>query len=87
MHAPHALADKRAANNKMERELGWLADPLFFGDYPASNKLALGSDLPSFTPEQMAALKGSVDAIGVNVYTARSGASMCSMSSCMPVCS
>lgn len=67
----NTFADKRAANNKMERELGWLTDPLFFGDYPASNKLALGSDLPSFTPEQQAALKGSVDAIGVNVYTAR----------------
>lgn len=63
--------DKRAARNKMEREFGWLLDPLTRGDYPESLKQSIGSDLPAFTEEEKASLKGSIDFIGVNVYTAR----------------
>jgi beta-glucosidase/6-phospho-beta-glucosidase/beta-galactosidase len=69
LHDP--ITDQRAANNKLEREFGWVADPLFFGDYPQTLKDALKKDLPVFTPKQRASLKGSVDFIGVNVYTAR----------------
>lgn len=65
------FADKRAARNKMEREFGWLLDPLTKGDYPESLKQSIGSDLPAFSDQEKADLKGSIDFIGVNVYTAR----------------
>jgi beta-glucosidase/6-phospho-beta-glucosidase/beta-galactosidase len=71
-HAPSGhLADLRAQNNKLVREFAWLADPLFFGDYPQLLKDAIQGDLPTFTTQQKASLKGSVDFLGVNVYTAR----------------
>lgn len=64
-------ADKRAARNKMAREFGWLLDPLTKGDYPEILKQSIGEDLPAFTEQEKADLKGSIDFIGVNVYTAR----------------
>eukprot|EP00775_Hariotina_reticulata_P004624 gene4624-4878_t len=67
----NSAGDIRAQNNKLVREFAWLADPLFFGDYPQLLKDAIQGDLPTFTTEQKAGLKGSVDFIGVNVYTAR----------------
>lgn len=57
----------------MEREFGWLLDPLTKGDYPQILKTAIGKDLPTFTDAEKADLKGSIDFIGVNVYTARWG--------------
>jgi beta-glucosidase/6-phospho-beta-glucosidase/beta-galactosidase len=41
------------------------------GDYPQSLKLSIKEDLPEFTPAEQEALRGSIDFIGVNVYTAR----------------
>lgn len=64
-------ADKRAAQNKLDREFGWLLDPLTKGDYPDTLKQAIGGDLPQFTAEEKQDLRGSIDFIGVNVYTAR----------------
>jgi beta-glucosidase len=69
--AIHNCADKQAAQNKLDREFGWIADPLFTGRYPASMRAALGDELPRFTDEQKALLKGSIDFIGINIYTAR----------------
>ena len=48
----------------LDLNLGIWADPIYFGDYPASVKAALGSLLPSFTPEQSAQLKGSATYFG-----------------------
>ena len=45
-----------------------MADPAYFGDYPASMKEAMGAALPKFTPEESAMLKGSMDFFGVNFY-------------------
>ncbi|XP_034242079.1 myrosinase 1-like [Thrips palmi] len=59
---------------------GWFADPLYFGDYPAEMKDIIGnlsaaegrqsSRLPSFTEEEKTLLKGAMDFLGVNLYTA-----------------
>eukprot|EP00965_Chrysotila_dentata_P184908 6104513-Pleurochrysis_carterae.AAC.1 len=35
----------------------WLADPLYFGDYPPSMRETLGARLPAFTPEQSRLLR------------------------------
>jgi len=60
-----------AAERAMDEQLGWFADPLYFGDYPASMKTRLGEDLPNFTPEESALLKGSTDYFALNHYASQ----------------
>lgn len=61
--------DIAAAQESLEFFYGWFTDPVVFGDYPAIMRERLGDRLPSFTPEQKALLKGSVDFLGLNHYT------------------
>ena len=60
--------DVAAAERAMDEELGWFADPLYFGDYPVSMKQRYGADLPAFTEAQKASLKGSTDFFALNHY-------------------
>ncbi len=62
-------ADKDAAQRSMDFMLGWFADPIYLGDYPASMKQRLGNLLPRFTPAQKQLLKDSYDFFGLNHYT------------------
>lgn len=62
-------ADVAAATRAMEEEMGWFADPLYFGDYPASMRERYGEALPRFTEAQSASLRGSTDYFGLNHYT------------------
>lgn len=64
-----AARDKQAAQRHLEFQSAWYADPIYFGDYPASMKSRVGARLPAFTPEQSARLKGSHDFLGLNHYT------------------
>lgn len=61
--------DIAAAKLAMEEELGWFADPLYFGDYPASMRDRYGAALPRFTTAQAAFVQGSTDYFGLNHYT------------------
>ncbi|KAI8474346.1 MAG: glycoside hydrolase superfamily [Monoraphidium minutum] len=65
---PNSQADKDASQAWMEFQYGWMADPVYFGSYPAVMKKVLGQDLPRFTPEESALLKGSMDYFPVNFY-------------------
>ncbi|ORX86728.1 putative cellulase [Anaeromyces robustus] len=59
------------ANLAAEFRIGWYSDPPVTGDYPQSVKERMGKDLPEFTEEQKAMLKGSSsDFLGWNTYTA-----------------
>lgn len=58
-----------AAKREMDFWLGWYADPIWKGDYPAVMKETLKERLPSFTEEEKAMLKGSSDFFGVNHYS------------------
>lgn len=60
--------DVAAASRAMDEELGWFADPLYFGDYPESMKARYGVDLPAFTEAQKRSLKGSTDFFALNHY-------------------
>lgn len=62
--------DVEAAQRKLEFSIAWFADPIYHGHYPASMKAQLGDRLPSFTPEELALVKGSNDFYGMNTYTA-----------------
>ena len=55
----------------MDAKLGWFADPIYKGHYPASLKQTLGDRLPEFTEEEWALVKGSSDFFGFNTYTTR----------------
>lgn len=46
------------------------SDPVYFGDYPQAIRDAV-PNLPKFTPEQQAALKGSVDFFLINHYSTK----------------
>lgn len=63
--------DVAAAQRSRDFQLGWFADPIYLGDYPASMRSALGERLPSFTEGERALLRGSSDFFGVNQYFAK----------------
>lgn len=64
---PGNVSDQQAVQLKLDAKLGWFADPLFLGTYPAS----LQGLVPSMTAQQAAAIKGSADFLGINHYTTR----------------
>lgn len=55
----------------LEYMVGWFADPVFTGDYGATVKRIAGANLPAFTEEEKAMIKGSVDFMGLNYYSSR----------------
>ncbi|KAL0039349.1 hypothetical protein WJX79_004246 [Trebouxia sp. C0005] len=66
----NSAADKAAAQRCQEFMCARFADPVYFGDYPQSIKDSIAA-LPVFTPEQKAALKGSVDFFLINHYSTK----------------
>ncbi|XP_020089298.1 beta-glucosidase 31-like [Ananas comosus] len=60
--------DKAAAKRMVDFHIGWLMDPLVYGDYPAVMRENVGSRLPSFSKEESKRLRGSFDFIGFNHY-------------------
>jgi beta-glucosidase/6-phospho-beta-glucosidase/beta-galactosidase len=52
----------------MQFQLGWMADPLYFGDYPAVMR-ASQPQLPKFKDAEKKLLAGSVDFFALNFYT------------------
>ncbi|KAJ0095382.1 hypothetical protein Patl1_17267 [Pistacia atlantica] len=47
-----------------------IVHPVTFGDYPKTMRDLVGNRLPNFTAEQSVLVKGSLDFLGVNYYTA-----------------
>jgi len=70
VHAYNAssVAEVAAAQRANDFQLGWFADPVFFGDYPRAMREALGDRLPEFTAREKDLLRGSSDFFGVNNY-------------------
>jgi len=62
-------ADKAAAQRALDWQLGWFADPIYYGDYPESMRKALGDRLPDFSEEEREMIKGSNDFFGLNHYS------------------
>lgn len=61
--------DRNAAERALEFFLGWFADPIYKGDYPASMRERVGERLPRFEPGDVALIRGSSDFFGLNHYT------------------
>ncbi|KAL3611004.1 hypothetical protein D5086_002024, partial [Populus alba] len=66
----NTTADRIAVSRALDFMFGWFARPITFGDYPDSMRSLVGNRLPKFTKEQSAMLKGSLDFLGLNYYTA-----------------
>ncbi|EGP87922.1 unnamed protein product [Zymoseptoria tritici ST99CH_3D1] len=67
---PADSKDVEACQRKLEFSIGWFADPIYHGDYPASMRNQLGARLPAFTPAERDLIQGSNDIYGMNHYTA-----------------
>ncbi|GMY22309.1 beta-glucosidase 17-like isoform X8 [Fagus crenata] len=65
------VASKKAAFRALDFLFGWFVDPVIFGDYPETMRALVGTRLPIFTESQSKMLKGSLDFLGVNYYSAR----------------
>eukprot|EP00850_Spirogloea_muscicola_P007999 SM000041S15558 [mRNA] locus=s41:760327:766937:- [translate_table: standard] len=68
--ATNSSADIEAAERALEFSFAWFADPFFTGDYPAVMRQQVQERLPYFSSDQVAAIKGSIDFLGLNLYTA-----------------
>ncbi|CAL9178493.1 beta-glucosidase 22-like [Musa acuminata AAA Group] len=64
-----SAADIEATQRTLDFNVGWILNPLVFGDYPEVMKKIVGSRLPSFTKYESKQLKDSFDYIGLNYYT------------------
>ncbi|XP_022854687.1 beta-glucosidase 11-like [Olea europaea var. sylvestris] len=65
----NSTEDVIATQRAKDFYVGWLVDPVIFGDYPDIVKKNVGKRLPAFTEYESKQIKGSVDFIGVNHYT------------------
>ncbi|KAK1550738.1 hypothetical protein Q3G72_023924 [Acer saccharum] len=61
-------SDREAVRRIMAFKVGWMLDPLVYGDYPQEMRQYLGNNLPSFTEDETKSIKGSIDFIGINHY-------------------
>lgn len=61
--------DRQAAQRAVEFFLGWFADPVYTGDYPAVMRERLGDRLPRFTTRESELLQDSADFFGLNHYS------------------
>ncbi|CAM9954347.1 unnamed protein product [Sphacelaria rigidula] len=64
-----AQRNAEAAERCVLWNLGWFADPVYFGNYPDVMQQRCGDRLPTFTEEEKVLLKGSSDFFGFNHYS------------------
>ncbi|KAL9267487.1 Beta-glucosidase 42-like protein [Drosera capensis] len=67
----HKTEDIKAAARRLDFQIGWFLDPIYFGDYPKEMRERLGDILPVFSEEDKSLLRNSLDFIGLNHYTSR----------------
>ncbi|XP_052178440.1 beta-glucosidase 12-like [Diospyros lotus] len=65
-----ARLDRHAAQRALDFMFGWFMEPITRGDYPHSIRSLVGKRLPKFTKQQKEMVKGSMDFLGLNYYTA-----------------
>ncbi|KAG2593548.1 hypothetical protein PVAP13_5NG012329 [Panicum virgatum] len=60
-----------AAQRRIDFQLGWYLDPIYFGDYPESMRERVGNDLPTFSEKDKEFIRNKIDFVGLNHYTSR----------------
>ncbi|PIN18004.1 Beta-glucosidase, lactase phlorizinhydrolase [Handroanthus impetiginosus] len=66
----NSTEDVMATQRAREFYIGWILNPLIFGDYPDIMKNRAQRRLPAFTKKESEQIKGSLDFIGLNHYFA-----------------
>ncbi|CAI9105437.1 OLC1v1004362C1 [Oldenlandia corymbosa var. corymbosa] len=64
-----STADVIAAQRALDYYIGWVVNPLIYGDYPDVMKKNSGTRLPAFSAAESKLVKGSFDFFGLNHYT------------------
>ncbi|KAG8375752.1 hypothetical protein BUALT_Bualt10G0133000 [Buddleja alternifolia] len=67
---PHNDEDVKAAKRAIDFMFGWFLEPIMKGRYPQSMIEYAGKHLAEITPEEFEMIKGSIDFLGLNYYTA-----------------
>ncbi|KAK4857306.1 hypothetical protein QYF36_026730 [Acer negundo] len=62
--------DRAAAKRGLDFEIGWFLKPLVSGHYPKIMRMIAKDRLPKFTAKEKKLVKGSIDFMGLNYYTA-----------------
>ncbi|KAM0829773.1 hypothetical protein ACQ4PT_066663 [Festuca glaucescens] len=65
------MEDQAAAARRIDFQLGWYLDPIYFGDYPESMRQRVGDHLPRFSEKDRELIRNKIDFIGLNHYTSR----------------
>eukprot|EP00262_Sarcandra_glabra_P002705 TRINITY_DN1310_c0_g3_i2.p1 TRINITY_DN1310_c0_g3~~TRINITY_DN1310_c0_g3_i2.p1 ORF type:complete len:433 (-),score=59.38 TRINITY_DN1310_c0_g3_i2:272-1570(-) len=63
-------ADQQAAQRARDFHIGWFLHPIVYGEYPRTMMEIVGERLPKFTSAEVKMVKGSIDFVGINQYTA-----------------
>ncbi|XP_072958757.1 probable inactive beta-glucosidase 14 isoform X2 [Typha angustifolia] len=63
--------DQLAVQRALSFDIGWIMDPIMFGDYPLEMRKVLASRLPTFSSEEKKLLENKLDFIGINHYTSK----------------
>ncbi|XP_031500448.2 beta-glucosidase 44-like, partial [Nymphaea colorata] len=63
-------ADAYAAQRARDFHIGWFLHPIVYGEYPRTMQDIVAERLPKFTSREIKMVKGSIDFLGVNQYTA-----------------
>ncbi|KAL0311822.1 UNVERIFIED_CONTAM: Raucaffricine-O-beta-D-glucosidase [Sesamum radiatum] len=70
-HRKDDADDKEAAKRAMDFTLGWFLEPVLTGQYPKTMRDYVPSgNLAAFSDDEAKMLKGSIDFLGLNYYTA-----------------
>ncbi|KAK6162029.1 hypothetical protein DH2020_001870 [Rehmannia glutinosa] len=62
--------DRKAAKRALDFMLGWFLEPVLRGRYPQNMMDYAGHHIKPFSPEESNLLRGSLDFLGLNYYTA-----------------
>ncbi|XP_077243951.1 beta-glucosidase 44-like isoform X1 [Tasmannia lanceolata] len=62
--------DEAAAQRARDFHVGWFIHPIVYGEYPKTMQEIVRERLPKFSPEEVKMVKGSIDYVGINQYTA-----------------
>ncbi|KAK9106704.1 hypothetical protein Syun_022715 [Stephania yunnanensis] len=65
-----SVKDQAAAQRARDFHIGWFLHPIVYGEYPSTMQQIVGKRLPKFTEAEVKMVKGSIDFLGVNQYTA-----------------
>ncbi|XP_006644213.1 beta-glucosidase 1 [Oryza brachyantha] len=66
----NSTADQDAAQRSRDFHVGWFLHPIIYGEYPKSLQVIVKERLPRFTADEIQMVKGSIDYVGINQYTA-----------------